>query len=113
MRLPNLYSRVLIWLDARRVRARGDPEHHQLYRFLAPGQIALDVGANHGVYTYSLMMCGAQVHAFEPNPVLAERLRGAQLRGDTTGYLPGGLITAVAPGPASGSQPSDHAVARR
>ena len=83
MRLPNLYSRVLIWLDARRVRARGDPEHHQLYRFLAPGQIALDVGANHGVYTYSLMMCGAQVHAFEPNPVLAERLRGAQLRGVT------------------------------
>jgi FkbM family methyltransferase len=83
MALPNLLDRLLIWLDARRVRGRGDPEHHQLAGLISPGQIALDVGANHGVYTYSLMLCGARVHAIEPNPLLAKRLRGAALRGVT------------------------------
>jgi len=79
MRLPNVRDRLLVWLDASRVRRRGDPEHHQLASFLRPGQVALDVGANHGVYTYSLMLCGAVVHAVEPNPALAARLRGARL----------------------------------
>ena len=83
MWLPDVLDRLLVWLDARRVRGRGDPEHHQLAQFFAPGQIALDVGANHGVYTYSLMLCGGQVHAIEPNPMLAARLRGAHLRGVT------------------------------
>ena len=83
MQLPDVLNRLLVWLDARRVRERGDPEHHQLAQFFSPGQVALDVGANHGVYTYSLMLCGGRVHAIEPNPMLAARLRGAHLRGVT------------------------------
>lgn len=75
----NLYDRVAVWLDATRVRRRGDPEHHLLGSFVSKGQTALDVGANHGVYTYSLVLCGAIIHAIEPNPVLAKRLRGACL----------------------------------
>jgi FkbM family methyltransferase len=79
MKLPNLVDRLLVTLDARRIRSRGDPEHHQLSSLVMPGQTALDVGANHGVYSYSLMLCGALVHAIEPNPLLARRLRGARL----------------------------------
>lgn len=56
MQLPDVLNRLLVWLDARRVRERGDPEHHQFAQFFSTGQIALDVGANHGVYTYSLML---------------------------------------------------------
>lgn len=75
----NLYHRIAVWLDAMRVRRRGDPEHHLIENFLSRGETALDVGANHGVYTYSMILCGAVVHAIEPNPALAKRLKGARL----------------------------------
>lgn len=32
------------------------------------GRVALDVGANLGIYTYALSRLGMQVHAFEPQP---------------------------------------------
>jgi FkbM family methyltransferase len=48
-----------------------------MWRNVKPGQVALDVGANHGYYTLLLAdLVGARgkVHAFEPNPRLAELL---------------------------------------
>jgi FkbM family methyltransferase len=47
-----------------------EAEIHVLPRILrnAAGTIALDVGANVGIYTYALYRLGLQVHAFEPQP---------------------------------------------
>lgn len=48
-----------------------------IWRTLRPGQVALDLGANHGYYTVlmaDLVGAGGQVHAFEPNPRLVELL---------------------------------------
>jgi FkbM family methyltransferase len=48
-----------------------------IWRNVQPGQVTLDLGANHGYYTVLLAdLVGAQgkVHAFEPNPRLAELL---------------------------------------
>lgn len=41
---------------------------------LGPGDIALDCGANVGVYTDLMASTGASVHAFEPDPVAFGRL---------------------------------------
>ena len=48
-----------------------------VWRNVKPGQVALDLGANHGYYTLllaDLVGAGGKVHAFEPNPRLAELL---------------------------------------
>ncbi|MBD0271075.1 MAG: FkbM family methyltransferase [Acetobacteraceae bacterium] len=48
-----------------------------VWRNVRPGEVALDLGANHGYYTLLLAdLVGARgkVHAFEPNPRLAELL---------------------------------------
>jgi len=48
-----------------------------IWRNAKPGQVALDVGANHGYYTLllaDLVGPNGKVHAFEPNPRLAELL---------------------------------------
>ena len=42
---------------------------------LKPGDIAVDCGANVGVYTRFMARSGATVHAFEPDPVAFEQLR--------------------------------------
>lgn len=41
---------------------------------LRPGDVAIDCGANVGVYTEILARTGAQVHAFEPDPACFEVL---------------------------------------
>lgn len=41
------------------------------------GCVALDVGANHGAYTWTLRNIASEVHAFEPNPQLIFDLRCA------------------------------------
>lgn len=49
-----------------------------VWRNVKPGQVTVDVGANHGYYTLLLAdLVGpkGKVHAFEPNPRLAELLR--------------------------------------
>ena len=49
-----------------------------VWRNVKPGQVALDLGANHGYYTLllaDLVGPGGRVHAFEPNPRLLELLR--------------------------------------
>ncbi len=48
-----------------------------VWRNVKPGQVVVDVGANHGYYTLllaDLVGPGGKVHAFEPNPRLAELL---------------------------------------
>jgi FkbM family methyltransferase len=42
---------------------------------MQPGQAAIDVGANKGYYTWLMSRFATDVAAFEPNPVLAARLR--------------------------------------
>jgi FkbM family methyltransferase len=61
---PTLYARYKYAKELR----RGEREI-RLVPFLAdPRRIALDVGANKGVWTYALLQAGCRVHAFEPNP---------------------------------------------
>ena len=55
---------------------------------LAPGDVAIDVGAHKGAYTYWMQNAvgsGGRVFAFEPQPVLARRLEAlVQTSGDNT-----------------------------
>jgi FkbM family methyltransferase len=61
---PPLYARYKYAKELR----KGEREI-RLVPFLAdPRRLALDVGANKGVWTYALLQAGCQVHAFEPNP---------------------------------------------
>ena len=53
----------------RRLR-RLEPELGLLPLLAARNRVALDVGANKGVYTQALLRLARAVHAFEPNPVL-------------------------------------------
>jgi FkbM family methyltransferase len=50
-----------------------------------PGSIAVDVGANHGLFTHYLTDLVGQVHAFEASPRMAELMRrGYARRGNVT-----------------------------
>jgi FkbM family methyltransferase len=49
-------------------------EFEHLARQLRPGQIAIDCGANVGIYTAILARTGATVYAFEPDPTAFEVL---------------------------------------
>jgi FkbM family methyltransferase len=63
---------------ARRVREEiegGEPELAMLGAFVGKGGVAVDVGANEGIYAYALSECGAIVHAFEANPTFADFAR--------------------------------------
>lgn len=62
---------------ARAARFEGEVELRRLGSWLQPGAVALDVGANRGIWSWHLRRTGAVVHAFEPNAALAERLRHA------------------------------------
>jgi len=42
---------------------------------LLPSRVALDIGANAGEVSAALLRAGLQVHAFEPNPPVAQALR--------------------------------------
>ena len=57
--------------------AARNPHHevHLLPLFLGPGEVACDIGANRGLFTYWLLRHQAQVMAFEPNPAMSEILR--------------------------------------
>ncbi|MBX9700936.1 MAG: FkbM family methyltransferase [Acetobacteraceae bacterium] len=81
-----------------------------VWRNIAPGQVAVDVGANHGYYTLLLAdLVGAEgrVHALEPNPRLAEltaqtvMLNGfaatTRLHAAAAGEATGGTLPLVVP----------------
>jgi FkbM family methyltransferase len=50
---------------------RGEPELRFLRDLVPKGRLALDVGANRGLYSYALLKWTDRVEAFEPNPELA------------------------------------------
>lgn len=72
----NLFARLDIAWRAERLKSRTDIELYLLPALVRPGSLALDIGANKGVYTYHLRKL-ARVAAFEPVPVLAEKLGNA------------------------------------
>lgn len=69
---PGLYIRYL----HRKACRKGERELGLLPFLAPPGRLALDVGANKGVFTYALLRRGVPVHAFEPNPKLFRVLQG-------------------------------------
>jgi FkbM family methyltransferase len=50
----------------------GEPELAMLGSLVGKGGVAVDIGANEGVYAYALSELGATVHAFEANPTFAD-----------------------------------------
>jgi FkbM family methyltransferase len=52
-----------------------DAEYWLMPLFCRPDRIAVDVGANMGIYSFAMQRCGAQVIAFEPNTDLWPFLR--------------------------------------
>jgi FkbM family methyltransferase len=61
---------------ARRLREEidgGEPELAMLGSLVGKGGVAVDIGANEGVYAFALSELGAVVHAFEANPTFADR----------------------------------------
>jgi FkbM family methyltransferase len=71
---------------ARRLREEiegGEPELAMLGSLVGKGGVAVDIGANEGVYAYALSELGATVHAFEANPTFADfaqRMLGERAR---------------------------------
>ena len=49
-------------------------KNRYIFEELAPGDIAIDCGANVGLITEQMVRTGATVHAFEPNPHAFEKL---------------------------------------
>jgi FkbM family methyltransferase len=52
-----------------------EPEVREMTRVCDPGGTALDIGANHGVYSYFMVRHFDRVVAFEPQPACGETLR--------------------------------------
>lgn len=64
---PARYYRARIAAET----AAGEPELALVSEFVRPGSLALDVGANEGIYAFALSEAKATVHAFEPSPDFA------------------------------------------
>jgi FkbM family methyltransferase len=63
-----------------RARSQLDRELPIVCRQLRPGSVAVDVGANEGVYTHAFARTGAFVEAFEPQPACLHVLRSYERR---------------------------------
>ncbi len=59
----------------------GEAEMATLGQFIKPGDLALDIGANLGGYTYEMARLCGRVIAFEPNPALFDTLKGLHFKG--------------------------------
>lgn len=59
----------------RRARWRAEREFEQVIAQLRPGDIAIDCGANIGLFTRKMAATGATVYAFEPDPYAFKVLR--------------------------------------
>ena len=68
-----------LWLSVRAfvrtVTRRDEPELALLGYLVQKGRVAIDVGANNGIYTYPLLRLASKVIAVEPNPGYFEELR--------------------------------------
>lgn len=59
----------------RALTGRLESEVHLVSKLVTPELLAVDVGANYGVYTYAMLIAGANVVAFEPLAECADALR--------------------------------------
>tara|TARA_B110000438_G_scaffold302073_1_gene358674 strand:- start:1347 stop:2102 length:756 start_codon:yes stop_codon:yes gene_type:complete len=75
----SLYARYLIKKNL----CNGEAELHLLPELVQRNRVAVDVGANKGVYTRLLADLASHVHAFEPNPK-AYRWLNRSLRANVT-----------------------------
>lgn len=75
--------RYYVWHRAWRVWRRGAASHEEelkLLRCIVPrDRVAIDVGANRGIYTFFLSRLAAKTVAYEPSPALALFLKEAHL----------------------------------
>lgn len=72
--LPGIFG-VLSDVADRNVARDGASEIQLLPLLVRPGELACDVGANRGLFSYWLLRLGARVATFEPNPRMARVLR--------------------------------------
>jgi FkbM family methyltransferase len=70
---PKLY----MWRLLRKHAARGERELKLLPTLVDPNKIAIDIGANKGVYTHTLSKLATHVHSFEPHPKMFPLLKRA------------------------------------
>ena len=74
-----MLERYLLTYRAWRYRLRAEPDEIALVlRQLKPGDVAVDIGAHKGAFTYWMNHCvgsTGRVFAFEPQPLLAEQLQ--------------------------------------
>jgi len=54
-----------------------DPIADFIERYLSPGSVAFDIGANRGDYARAMLAKAGSVYAFEPNPEMATVLRSS------------------------------------
>lgn len=73
-RFPRLFGILADFRD-RRALIDGEPEMRLLSSMVSAGEMACDIGANRGIYTFWLLRYGARVVAFEPNPRLVEVMK--------------------------------------
>jgi FkbM family methyltransferase len=60
---------------SRRLTHRLEAEYDAIMSMVSPGQTAIDVGANIGIYTYGFLARGADVHAIEPQAACASLIQ--------------------------------------
>ena len=72
---PRLTVPALAWVSYFVAKA----ELRVLRTLVDPARSSIDVGANVGVHTYYLARWTRHVYAYEPNPLMARRLRNARL----------------------------------
>jgi FkbM family methyltransferase len=74
-------ARWRLHLRYRIQRATGglEPEMAVLNQLLVGGGVALDIGANHGIYAYALARIASTVHCFEPLPSCCANIEAAAI----------------------------------
>ena len=60
---------------SRRLTHRLEAEYDAIMTMVSPGGLAVDVGANIGIFTYGFLARGADVCAIEPQPGCAQQIR--------------------------------------
>ena len=77
-------ARFYMWRLIRKNLRKGEAELKFLPNIVPRDRIAIDIGANKGVYTHLLARLASSVEAFEPNP---------KISGVLTRYLPRNVVT--------------------
>lgn len=79
-------ARLNLHYLAQREKIRGEREFRILPIICPRGRVALDVGANIGIWAYEMRRYASFVHAFEPNPKLFAMLRAGMPRKNISLY---------------------------